>query len=59
MKVSQMPNLSLMDMKQGQEDIDISMEVDLLNLLGKLLSAKDRKNINLIVVSVSFLSLKF
>ena len=46
-------------MKQGQEDIDISMEVDLLNLLGKLLSAKDRKNINLIVVSVSFLSLKF
>ena len=35
------------------------MEVDLLNLLGKALSAKDKKNMNLTVESVSVLSLQF
>ena len=41
MKVSQMPNLSSMDMNYWQEEIDINLEVDLLNLLGKALFAKD------------------
>ena len=35
------------------------MEVDLLNLLGQVLSAKDGKNMNLIAVSVSVLNLQF
>ena len=35
------------------------MEVDLLNLLGKAWSAKDWTNLNLIIVSVSVLSLQF
>ena len=39
MKVSKMPNLKLIDVKQGQGEIDANMEVDLLSLLGKALSA--------------------
>ena len=35
------------------------MEVDLLNLLGKALSANDRTNLNLVIVSVPVLSLQF
>ena len=35
------------------------MELDFLNLLGKNLSAKDWKNMNLIIVNVSVLSLQF
>ena len=39
-----------------QEEISIKMEVVLLNLIGKVLSAKDYKDINLIVVIASVLS---
>ena len=44
------------DMRYVQEEISIKMEVVLLNLIGKVLSAKDYKDINLIVVIASVLS---
>ena len=46
-------------MKQGREEVDINMEGDSLIFLGKALSAKVWKNMNLIIVSVFVLSLQF
>ena len=59
MKFSQMLNLSSINIEYGQGEIDVNMEVVLINLLGKDLSAKDSKDMNLIVVSVSVLSSQF
>ena len=39
-----MPNLSTINMKYGQEEIDINMEVVLLNLLDRALSAVSTKD---------------